>query len=305
MIPAGEKCGIVCFGECMIELSRGASPGEWRMGFGGDAANVAIYCARQEMDVRFLSAVGVDPHSASMLDFLRGEGVSCDLVLTHPDRVPGLYAIRTDECGERTFTYWRDRSAARDLFRLPTAADMMASAAKAHLLYLSGITLSLFEGPELDLVIDLARKVRENGGEVAFDSNYRPRGWASPEAARVAFAAIAPMCSIVLPTFEDERLLFGDRTPQETLARWRHAGAELVAIKLGDDGALVSSSSDDSIHVACPKRRSAVDSTGAGDSFNAAFLSSLLRGADPTAAALAGHKLAGEVVMHPGAIVPV
>jgi 2-dehydro-3-deoxygluconokinase len=305
MNPVGEKRSIVCFGECMIELSSGTAPGEWRMSFGGDAANVAIYCARQGIGVSFLSAVGTDPYSAKMLDFLRDEGVSCDLVLRHPDRLPGLYAIRTDDRGERSFTYWRDRSAARDLFGLPSAVDIMAVAAEARLLYFSGITLSLFDGSELDRVVDLARKVRENGGEVAFDSNYRPRGWASPEVARAAFAAIAPMCSIVLPTFEDERLLFGDQTPQETLARWGDAGAAVVAVKLGEEGALVSRGSEKWTHICCPARKTALDTTGAGDSFNAAFLCSLLLGVDPAAAALAGNKLAGEVVMHPGAIMPV
>jgi 2-dehydro-3-deoxygluconokinase len=299
-----EGRGIICFGECMIELSRGSAPGEWRMGFAGDTANVAIYCARAGADVGYLSALGTDPYSEEMLAFLRGEGVNCDLVLAHPDRVPGLYAIRTDTRGERSFTYWRDRSAVRDLFALPEAAAALAQAGAAQMLYLSGITLSLFDDAGRAEVVALARAVRANGGEVVFDGNYRPRGWPGTVAAQRAFAAIAPCCSIVLPTFEDEAALFGDKSPQDSVARWHLAGARLVVVKLGDEGALLSQAGNAPRLIPCPVRKAPRDTTGAGDSFNAAFLSALLSGAEPEAAVRAGHQLAGEIVMHPGAIIP-
>lgn len=288
----------------MIELSRVATSGAWRMGFAGDTANVAIYAARCGVDVGYLSALGDDAYSSEMHEFLTGEGVDCSLVLTHPIRVPGLYAIRTDPQGERSFTYWRDQSAVRDFFALPAAADALAEAGRARMLYLSGITLSLFDESGRAQVMDLARTVRANGGEVVFDGNYRPRGWPDSTAARAAFAAIAPHCSIVLPTFEDEAALYGDADPHDSLDRWHDAGARLVVVKMGDDGALLSHESEGSRLIPCPKRKAPRDTTGAGDSFNAGFLTALLAGAEPEGAVLAGHLLAGEVVMHPGAIIP-
>lgn len=288
----------------MIELSRKPTPGEWRMGFAGDTANVAIYSARCGAAVAYLSAVGDDPYSAEMIDFLTAEGVDCSLVLHHPARVPGLYAIRTDARGERSFTYWRGQSAARDFFALRGVADALAEAGRARMLYLSGITLSLFDADGREKVAALARAVQANGGDVVFDGNYRPSGWASAQAAHAAFAAIAPYCSIVLPTFEDETALFKDGGPQDSIDRWHEAGARLVVVKLGDEGALLSEANAAPQLMACPERKAARDTTGAGDSFNAAFLTALLSGAEPDAAVLAGHRLAGEVVLHPGAIIP-
>lgn len=296
--------GLICFGECMIELARGAEAGDWRMGFAGDTANVAVYAARAGVDVACLGAVGADPYSEDLRAFLTGEGVDCRLLLTHPIRVPGLYAIRTDARGERSFTYWRDQSAARDFFGLPQAAAALAEAGRARMLYLSGITLSLFDEAGRAQVAMLARSVRENGGEVVFDGNYRPRGWADPAAARAAFAAIAPLCTIVLPTFEDEVALYGDADPQDIAERWHAAGARIVVAKLGEDGALLSRLDSAAQLIPCPERKAPKDTTGAGDSFNAAFLTALLAGAEPEAAVRAGHCLAGVVVMHPGAIIP-
>ena len=296
--------GLICFGECMIELARAPGSGDWRMGFAGDTANVAIYAARAGVDVAYLSALGADPYSEEMRAFLTGEGVDCRLVLTHPARVPGLYAIRTDARGERSFTYWREQSAARDVFALPEAPAALAEAGRARMLYLSGITLSLFDPAGRAQVAQLARTVRARGGEVVFDGNYRPRGWPDPVAARAAFAAIAPLCTIALPTFEDEVALYGDADPLDSAARWHDAGARLVAVKMGDAGALLSVAGGPPRRIPCPERKAARDTTGAGDSFNAAFLAALLAGAEPEAAVRAGHRLAGEVVMHPGAIIP-
>lgn len=288
----------------MIELARVPGAGDWRMGFAGDTANVAIYAARAGVDVAYLSAVGSDPYSAELRAFLTGEGVDCGLLLTHPSRVPGLYAIRTDAQGERSFTYWREQSAARDVFALPEAPAALAEAGRARMLYLSGITLSLFDEAGRAQVAALAQTVRAGGGEVVFDGNYRPRGWADAAAARAAFAAIAPHVSIALPTFEDEAALYGDDDPLDSAARWHDAGARLVAVKMGDAGALLSVAGEPPRLVPCPERKSAIDTTGAGDSFNAAFLAALLVGADPKTAVRAGHRLAGAVVMHPGAIIP-
>jgi 2-dehydro-3-deoxygluconokinase len=288
----------------MIELTRAPGGGTWRMGFAGDTANVAIYAARGGVRVSYLSAVGNDPYSAELRDFLTGEGVDCSLVLTHPTRVPGLYAIRTDAAGERSFTYWRDQSAARDFFALPEAAEVLAEAAQAQMLYISGITLSLFDEAGRAHVAALAKAVRARGGEVVFDGNYRPRGWPDPATAREAFAQTAPHCSIVLPTFEDEVALYGDADPQDSIERWHSVGARLVVLKMGDDGAVLSSTGSPSQLIPCPARKIARDTTGAGDSFNAAFLTALLAGAEPEAAVLTGHRLAGEVVTHPGAIIP-
>ncbi|MDO9588542.1 MAG: sugar kinase [Brevundimonas sp.] len=299
MTPSRPR--IVCFGECMLELSR-RSDGTPRLAFGGDTLNTALYLARLGDDVAYATALGVDPWSDELRAAWAEEGLDNGLVLTDPDRVPGLYAIRTDDGGERTFTYWREHSAARNFFRLDGAANAVAAMRKADLFYLSGVTLSLFDDADRAVIRRIARAVRQGGGRVAFDPNYRPRNWPSPTAARQAILAFAPLVDIALPTFEDERALMGDCSPSDTAARWRRAGAAVVAVKQGPDGALIAVDEGQS---QVPTRASRpIDTTGAGDSFNAGFLGSWLDGASAMDAAKAGHRLAGVVIGQRGAIVP-
>lgn len=291
---------VIAIGEGMLELS-GELGGAARLAWGGDTLNTAVYLARLGVSTGFLSALGGDDWSRALRQAWQAEGVDCALVLTHASRVPGLYAIRVDERGERSFTYWRAQSAARALFDCAGIEAALETAGRADALYLSGITLSLFDEAATARLVDLAHSVRARGGAVAFDPNYRARGWASQEAARETFASMMAVCTLGLPTFEDEETLWGDGSPQETLARWRGAGVGEVVVKCGAHGAWFAHAGTVQ-HVPTPQVRVPVDTTGAGDSFNAAYLAARLRGADPAAAAGEGHRLAGAVVMARGAI---
>lgn len=291
----------VAVGECMLELS-GTGDRTWRLGAAGDTYNTGVYLARLGVPTAYLTALGADPFSAGMRDTWASEGLDTSLVLTDPDRLPGLYAIRTDDAGERSFFYWREQSAARRLFGLPGVDEALTSAAQAKLLYLSGITLSLFDKSGLARLADLCASVRAQGGDVAFDPNYRPRGWSGPSAARAAIAEIAPFVTIALPTFEDEAALHGDAQPEATVERWRNLGAREVVAKLGPAGCLIADA--DSQKRITTQATTAVDTTGAGDSFNAGYLAARRAGRPQAEAASFGNRLAGEVVRHRGAIMP-
>ena len=293
---------FVALGEGMLELT-GSGLGPATLGYGGDTLNTAIYLARLGLPVRYLTALGTDPFSHQLRAAWAGEGLGLDLVLTHPTRLPGLYAIHTRPDGERSFSYWRSDSAARALFDCPDSAAALDQAAKAQCLYLSGITLSLFDDAGRAKLGDLCAAVRAQGGRIGFDPNYRPRGWPDADTARAAFAAIAPVVDIAFPTLEDEALL-GHPTNAEALAqRWLDRGAQECVVKLGAEGAFVACAQGQAL-VRQSRTAAARDTTGAGDSFNAAYLAARLGGADPFAAAAAGNALASHVVEHPGAVIP-
>lgn len=293
---------IVSIGECMLEL-KGAVGGAARLAFGGDTFNTALYLARLRLAPCYLTALGADPFSEEMLAAWHAEGVRTHLVARLAGRLPGLYAIRTSAVGERSFYYWRTESAARALFESAACTSALEPAAEADLLYFSGITLSLFPPAGRALLRDVAARVRRRGGEVAFDPNYRPACWKSAGDARAAIAEIAPLVSIALPTLEDERMLWGDDTPQAAAARWREFGAREQVVKVGADGALAVSATAETLVPASPPR-SIVDTTGAGDAFNAGYLGMRLRGGSQLEAARLAHALAAIVIEHPGAIVP-
>ncbi len=292
---------VAVVGEAMLELSQDAI-GHTFLGYGGDTLNTSVYLARLGVQVEFISALGLDPYSDSLLEDWRTEGVGQTFVLRHEHRLPGLYAIRTDAKGERRFFYWRDQSAMRDFFGMDGHLEALAYAARADWLYLSGITLSLF-GPEgREKLGQVAASVRAAGGQVVFDPNYRPRGWENAAEAANAFQAIASHVTIALPTLDDENMLHGTLNEEDHAKRWMEAGAGLVALKRGADGVSLYQNNSTPCHIRPEVPLAPLDTTGAGDSFNAAFISALLNGASPSQAAAAGNHLAGRVVMHRGAI---
>jgi 2-dehydro-3-deoxygluconokinase len=223
------------------------------------------------------------------------------MVLTDASRLPGLYAIRNDADGERHFYYWRERSAARRLFTLPGIDAALARARGAAWLFLSGITLSIFTPSERDRLRQTAAAVRAGGGRVVFDPNYRPTLWADAAQAREAFAAIAPTVSLALPTFADEAALYGDGGPLQSVARWRGLGATEVIVKLGAQGCLIAAGAE-APAMAPAAAVTPIDTTGAGDAFNAAYLAGRIAGLAPAAAARGANRLAGEVIQQRGAI---
>ncbi|HTS90477.1 MAG TPA: sugar kinase [Stellaceae bacterium] len=298
---------VAAIGECMLELVR-RDDASFTLGFGGDTLNTAIYLARAasarpDLSVDYVTALGNDPMSEEMLSAWRAEGVGTGCVARLAGRLPGLYLIRTDAEGERRFFYWRREAAVRSLFMSGETEALLASLGDYDLLYFSGITLAVLT-PEARLdMLHALEAARQKGRRIAFDSNYRPALWPDAAAAREVMAAFLPVTSIALPTFDDERALHGDADPAATAARYAGAGVQEVVVKRGAEGCLVLA--DGNRHsVPAAVRRTPVDTTAAGDAFNAGYLAARLARAPPERAARAGAALAGAVIGHRGAIIP-
>lgn len=293
--PVGAAARVACIGECMVELREHAD-GTLRRGYGGDTLNTALYLARLGMTVDYVTALGDDPWSAEMLARWEAEGVRTGLVQRLPGRLPGLYIIQTDSKGERRFLYWRDSAAARDVFdHLPAAAlDPF------DILYLSGITLSIYADAARAALFRTLASARARGARVVFDTNFRPRGWPDAVLARTLYERVFAVSDIVLASTEDLRLLYGTGGEDALL---RHSGDAEIVLKLDHPACRVFHDGCETVVEAAAVHR-IVDTTAAGDSFAAAYLAARLGGAEPAAAARAGHELAGVVVAHPGAIIP-
>ena len=287
---------VVCIGEAMLELTRNGDG--WRMGYGGDTLNTAIHLARSGHDVAYMTAIGADTLSAGLKQRWASEGLDVSLVLDHPGRNTGLYAIDTDLAGERSFSYWREFSAAREMFNLPGSAGACARAEEAELLCFSLISLAILPREGREQLLSLARSVRKRGGRVAFDGNYRPRLWSSPNEAGYTRDAAISVADIGLPTLEDEQLLSNGVVTESVADHWNELGCAETVIKLGARGCRLP----DGVVLAPPTVLSPVDTSGAGDAFNAGYLAARLDGCGVTEAARSGHALASWTIMRPGAI---
>ena len=291
-------------GECMAEL-RPVAPGTLAQGFAGDVYNTAVYFHRlaPSFPCAFISCVGTDPISTDLLGDAAGHGLDTDRVLRIAERQIGLYWIKTNESGERTFLYWRSESAAR-----ATLGDAQFSELERHvhdcaLLYFSGITLAILDKQRRERLLRLCELVRSTGGMVAFDSNYRPALWEDRETAVRWSLSAASLASHLLVTDDDEAALHGDPDAEATLTRTLALGPNEVVIKMGSRGCLVQSTEMISAVRVSAEQAIVVDTTAAGDSFNGAYLAARAGGAAPVKAARMGATLAARVVGFAGAII--
>lgn len=293
---------LASIGECMAEFRRGAD-GRFDLAYGGDTFNTAVYLCRLGVASDFVTLLGDDPFSDAINATCQSEGVGTGLIGRLPGRSAGLYVIETDSTGERTFHYWRDRSPVRDLFDHEFGGRVIAALPSYDMIYLSGITLSLFSDRALDVLFEGLDAARKSGAEVAFDGNFRAKGWPDRDRARAIFQQALKRTDIVLPTFDDDHVLFGDGKVSDTVERYRDYGIREVVIKDGKHCCTIATEGE-VIQVEAERVPRPVDTTAAGDSFNAGYLASRLTGNSPAEAALLGHQLASTVIQHPGAIIP-
>jgi 2-dehydro-3-deoxygluconokinase len=293
--------GIAAIGECMLELS-GANGDHWRMGFAGDTFNT-LWAMRalapDNLPADYVSAFGDDPFSKKQMAFFADHGIGIARSPVISGARPGLYAITLDG-PERSFTYWRSDAAARQLADDPAA--LAQSLQDRALVYFTGITLAILEPAARWTLLKALAVARASGTLVAFDPNYRTRLWRSADEAQAAIKDALTVTDIALPTFPDEETLFGDACCEATAARLQAVGIGEIAVKNGSEPALVRW--DDHSEVVPAIKVNAVDTTGAGDSFNGAYLASRLAGEQPPAAARKAHRVAAAVVQERGALAP-
>ncbi|SFG08249.1 2-dehydro-3-deoxygluconokinase [Novosphingobium sp. CF614] len=270
------------------------------MGYGGDTLNTAIHLARAGHDVAYMTALGNDLFSRHLRSAWAAEGLDCSLVMTHPVRHAGLYAIVTDDAGERSFTYWRDTSAARAMFELDAVGAAMAKAERVDLFCFSLISLAILPPQGRDDLLKLAARVRDNGGLVAFDGNFRPQLWETRETAILLRDRAIALADMGLPTFEDEAALSGAENPDAVARHWHQLGCGEVVVKLGPDGCRLP----DGTPLPPSARLDPIDTSGAGDAFNGGYLAARAQGASVAEAARSGHDIAAWTVMRRGAVPP-
>ncbi len=271
----------------MAELSADAAGG-YRLGFGGDTLNTALYMARLLGPgvVGFVTRLGDDPYSARMRTAWEAEGIDCALVETVAGRECGFYAIDTDDAGERSFTYWRGAAPARELFTEGDWRARTSAVETAEMSYYSGITLAVLPEEGRARLIEAAGAAKARGAAVAVDPNFRPRLWPAEEAGDWIGRAYGD-ASIALTSAEEESALSPGASCGE------------MVLKAGDRGADVNGQAVVGAPVEVP-----LDTTGAGDAFDAAYLAARLCGVPPVDAARWGCRLGARVVAHRGAIIP-
>ncbi|WP_316860408.1 sugar kinase [uncultured Cohaesibacter sp.] len=294
---------IACIGECMIELAP-AGNGLFKQGFAGDTFNTAAYLSRQyspDIEVSYVTGLGKDPMSDGIRKALEAEDIRTDSITMVEDKNPGLYMIENDDTGERFFTYWRNDAAAKKMFAGWSIEKIAELLGQFDVIYFSGITLAILDEAQrtalFEAIAQLKGKVK-----VGFDPNYRPKLWPDSDICRAAFERAASLCDFALVTADDHVALWGEADGMAIAKQWKGYGAREVVVKEGASSCILLTD-DDVKNVPPAAKLKPKDTTGAGDSFAAGYLGKRALGGSQEEAAKTAHGVAGQVIMHPGAII--
>lgn len=297
-----DRQRLLSIGECMVEMAP-VEGGLYRSAFAGDTFNTAWY-ARELLPagfhVDYASGVGNDPLSEALIGFMHEAGIGVSGVRVVPNARIGLYMIQLAENGERSFVYWRDTSAARQLAGDP--ALLRRTVERAGLIHFSGITLAILSPSDRELLLSELRRAKAAGATISFDPNIRPQLWESRQAMKEACEAAARASTLVLPGLDEEKAHFGIGDQKEAIDRYRALGLEAIVLKKGGEGAIVWQKGTTTPISAAPAPR-IVDTTAAGDSFDGALLAHLMRGEALDRAARKASIVAAEVIGQRGALV--
>lgn len=293
---------IFLFGECMIELMKQSST-TMRHSFAGDVFNTAVYLKRTFLDlnVKLVTCVGKDQFSHDMITFFESENIETDLVFESDTKLPGMYAIQLDEQGERSFMYWRDNSAARQVMRFIDKEAIKVLSA-GDVFFFSGISLAVITPETRPLFWQLVDKLKAAGVQIVFDPNYRARLWSSPQEAQSQFELALAQSDLSLPGVDDFEQLFGMTTMAEVQRYCESFNIPELIIKNGERCIFSVVGNKVSEFDITPVQH-VVDTTSAGDSFNGVYLGARTIGYSVADAIAYASKVAGFVIQHKGAIV--
>jgi fructokinase len=267
---------VVCFGETLVDFLPSA-PGQrvrdvpaWHPCTGGSPANVAVGLARLGMRPAMLGVVGSDEFGHFLRERLASEGVDVSHLRQTDEARTGLVFISLDARGERSFTYFRTRSAE---FLLGAADVDPGFLLRAKAVHCGSNSLHHQEAREATVrMLELARGA---GRIVSCDPNLRLHAWADPSELKGQLARMLPLCTVVKLSEEEIGFATGTDVPDEALARLAALGVMLPVVTLGERGAVLLWKGE-RIHVPAP-RVTVLDTTGAGDGFVAALLHGLVR----------------------------
>lgn len=272
---------IIALGEPMLEFNATqegdlSEVNQFRVGYGGDTSNFAVAASRLGGRVGYLTALGNDPFGDRFMKLWEAEGIDTSQVKRDPASPTGIYFIsRKDK--QHHFTYYRNTSAASNMKASDLPLDYIR---ESRVLHLSGISQAISLSA-CDAVFAAITEAKKNDVRVSYDPNLRVKLWPI-ERARAIIHQTAAMADLFLPSYEDATALTDLENPEAIASFYLGMGPQVVVLKLGAEGALLATRAEDGTTNTMQRFKSftvePIDMTGAGDTFDGAFVVSWLSG---------------------------
>ena len=298
---------FVAMGECMLEVQANGF-GSSVLSYGGDTFNTAVYLRRcaaaSDIEVSYATGLGTDHLSQTLRKEWESLGLNLNTVEYIDGRLPGMYLIETDLKGERTFHFWRENSAARAYFQVSVTA-LEKNLDQFDCLYFSGISLAILNDVSRTRLFALLKRAQKNGCRVVFDNNFRPKLWPDLKLAQSVYREALAASHTAMITLDDHQAVFELSSLQEALVHAQSLSISEVVIKRGAADTLVRQEHATKWHhIPTLLVKQVIDTTAAGDSFAAGYLSRRLCGESAEISARFGNALAAKVIQHRGALIP-
>ncbi|MFD2307861.1 5-dehydro-2-deoxygluconokinase [Enterococcus termitis] len=260
---------------------------------GGSPANIAIGSARLGAKVGFIGKISNDQHGRFIENFMADVGIdTSQMIVDQHEHKSGLAFTEIKSPEECSILMYRDQVA--DLYLKPEEVDEQYLK-QTDLLLISGTALA--QSPSREAVLKAISYARKNQIKVAFELDYRPYTWQTPEEVSIYYSIIAEHADIVIGTRDEYDEMEGKSggTNQETTNYLFQHRPELIVIKHGVKGSYAYTK-DGAIYQAGSYKTKVLKTFGAGDSYAAAFLYALSNGKDIETALKYGSASAAIVV---------
>ena len=296
------KINVCSIGEAMIEISN-VKNNLYNQSFAGDTLNFCNYLDKKKLNAFFLSAIGKSEINQSLLDFVKSKNISTKYIKQINQFEIGLYLIKNKDNGEKQFFYWRDESAAKQYFNNIDFINLYKELKNFDYIYFSGITLSIIHVSKLNNFIKLLKLLKSKKIKIVFDFNIRPTRW-NKKNLNNFFDSVLKFVDICFLSGEDMsywKNKNGIKSYEQIVRKYKikhsifRKNAKFTYVFLNKNKYVFKNK----------LLKKVVDTSGAGDGFNAAYLSNFIVNNDPVLALKAGSSLGSKIVMKKGAIVDV
>lgn len=270
-----ENTDIVCIGESLIELSTDESLAyatTLNKYFGGDTMATAVAASKLGAKVGYITVIGNDYLKDFLLDACDREGLDTSQIRLS-DGANGLYFIARCKNGKKEFVYYRKKTAATALCEANISPEYIKN---SKVVYATGITQSLSISAN-EAVRTAFRIAKENDVKVAYDINFATRIWDVDEA-KAALDDVLPYIDVIFVNLEhDIKPLYGISSSDLAIKTFWDKGISTVVVR-ENNGAVTLGYNGEIVTKSLQNLEEVVDTTGAGDVFNGAFLYGIING---------------------------
>lgn len=297
-----KRVRVYCMGDCnydmIVPIDKLPKKGgcgyskKYLTNIGGTMANTLTALHQLRMDVRPVSKIGNNDFGMEIIQHFENLGIPTEYIIQTDEHPTPMVIGLVEPDGEK---YWISiRLDAADRY---ITEEEISQFPIPDIFYLSGVMID--EGEDSRWTsISYARKVHENGGKVYLDPSIRVPDGILPEKVKDAFYQVMPYVDGLLSNEEELQMLGESKDIDQAARKVMDLGAGFLWVKLGGEGCRYISRQE-SIYFP-PAKADVVDTSGAGDSFNAALLFALDQGYPLTRAGKFANLYAGHVVEHFG-----